>query len=149
VDLNEELLALLGALDRDAVDYALIGGLAVAVWGAPRFTQDIDLLVLRPDVDRAKAAARQCGFTLESFPMEFKDGTELQRVSKLAAGEHLMVDFMIVSPSLQPMWDSRRRIPFEGGALSVVSRESLIAMKTAAGRQQDLLDVEKLKDLDR
>jgi hypothetical protein len=31
----------------------------------------------------------------------------------------------------------------------VISRDSLIAMKVAAGRQQDLLDVEKLRDLDR
>jgi hypothetical protein len=106
VDLNEELVALLASLDREGVDYALIGGLAVAVWGAPR-------------------------------------------VSKLAGHEHLMVDLMLVGPHLQSAWDSRRRIPFEGGVLSVISRESLIAMKIAAGRQQDLLDVEKLKDLDR
>jgi hypothetical protein len=149
VDLNDELVALLASLDREGVDYALIGGLAVAVWGAPRFTQDIDLLVLPADVERAKAAARLCGFTLESLPMDFKDGTELRRVSKLAGSEHLMVDFMLVSEQLQPAWDSRKRIPFEGGVLSVISRDSLIAMKIAAGRQQDLLDVENLKDLDR
>jgi hypothetical protein len=50
---------------------------------------------------------------------------------------------------LQAAWDSRRRVPFEGGALSVISREALIAMKVAAGRQQDLLDVQSLKDIDR
>jgi hypothetical protein len=118
VDLGQELVALLASLDREAVDYALIGGLAVAVWGAPRFTQDIDLLVLPPDVERAKAAARTCGFALESLPMDFKDGTELHRVSKVAAGEHLMVDFMLVGKHLQSAWESRRRIPFEGGVLS-------------------------------
>ena len=60
-----------------------------------------------------------------------------------------MVDLMLVSPHLQAAWDSRRRIAFDGGMLSVISRDSLIAMKVAAGRQQDLMDVEKLKDLER
>jgi Nucleotidyl transferase AbiEii toxin, Type IV TA system len=149
VDLHDELLSLVTALDSGGVDYALIGGMAVAVWGAPRFTQDIDLLIQRADLERAKAIARQCGFTLESFPMDFTDGTELHRMSKMHAGQHLMVDLMLVARHLQAAWDSRRRIPFDGGELSVISRDSLIAMKIAAGRQQDLLDVEKLKDLDR
>jgi hypothetical protein len=149
VDLHDELTELLAGFDRDAVDYALIGGLAVAVWGAPRFTQDIDLLVRREDLARAKATARQCGFLLESSPIDFQDGTELHRVSKTSGNEHLMVDFMLVAPHLQSAWDSRRRLPFDGGSLSVISRDSLIAMKVAAGRPQDLLDVQKLKDLDR
>jgi hypothetical protein len=50
VDLHDELVSLVGALDAAGVDYALIGGLAVAVWGVPRFTQDIDLLVRREDL---------------------------------------------------------------------------------------------------
>ena len=149
MDLHDELTALVTGLDGEGVEYALIGGLAVAVWGAPRFTQDIDLLVRREDLVRAKAAARRCGFVLESFPMDFKDGTELHRVSKMVGAEHLMVDFMLVGSHLQSAWDSRRRVPFEGGALSVVARDQLIAMKVAAGRQQDLLDVQKLQEIDR
>ncbi len=50
MDLHDELVSLVGALDAAGVDYALIGGLAVAVWGVPRFTQDIDLLVRREDL---------------------------------------------------------------------------------------------------
>jgi hypothetical protein len=149
VDLNDELVSLVAAFDASGVDYALIGGLAVAVWGAPRFTQDIDLLIQPADLDRAKAAARQCGFALESLPMDFSDGTELHRVSKMQGAEHLMVDLMVVAVHLQSAWDSRRRIAFGERQLSVISRDSLIAMKVAAGRQQDLLDVQKLRDLDR
>ena len=149
MDLYEELKALIAGLDRDHVDYAIIGGIAVAIWGAPRFTQDIDLLVLREDLERAKATARSCGFVLEALPMDFRDGTELHRLSKMAASEHLLVDLMLADRHLLAPWQSRRRIAFDGGSISVVSRESLIAMKIGAGRQQDLLDVEKLKDLDR
>ena len=48
MNLFDELMAVTQALDRQSVDYALVGGLAVAVWGAARATKDIDLLV-RPE----------------------------------------------------------------------------------------------------
>jgi hypothetical protein len=58
VDLQEELVSLVSALDAGTVDYALIGGMAVAVWGAPRFTQHIDLLIQRADLLRRWGTVR-------------------------------------------------------------------------------------------
>ena len=45
LDLYEEFLGLVEGLDQRSIDYALCGGLAVAVHGSPRSTIDIDLLV--------------------------------------------------------------------------------------------------------
>lgn len=148
--LYEELRAVLGALDEAKVDYALVGALAVAAWGAPRATKDIDVLVRRDDLTRALAAVRPRGFTLEALPFTFKDGSELQRVSRLdAAGNLMTLDFMIVDPNLEPVWQSRLRLPFGDGHISVVSRNALIAMKARAARPQDLMDIQNLQDLDR
>ena len=44
----DELMGVAAALEGASVDYAHVGGLAVAVWGAARATKDIDLLV-RPE----------------------------------------------------------------------------------------------------
>jgi hypothetical protein len=74
MDLFRELLTIVRALDQGHVDYALVGGLAVAVWGAPRATKDVDLLILPEDLDRAKAALRPAGYVLEALPMTFRDG---------------------------------------------------------------------------
>ena len=41
--LQPPLDAVIDALDGLGVRYALVGGLAVGVWGAPRATKDIDL----------------------------------------------------------------------------------------------------------
>ena len=41
MDLYEELFALTKALDAGRLSYALCGGLAVAIHGAPRFTKDV------------------------------------------------------------------------------------------------------------
>jgi hypothetical protein len=43
VALLEELAAAVAELGAAGVEHALVGRLAVAVWGAPRATQDIDL----------------------------------------------------------------------------------------------------------
>jgi hypothetical protein len=150
VNLYEELRGVLAALDGANVDYALVGALAVAVWGAPRATKDIDLLVRAEDLPRAMEAVRSLGFTLEALPFQFKDGSELQRVNKVDAAGHLMtVDFMLVDPNLEPVWNSRTRLPFAEGEVAVVSRDALIGMKARAARPQDLMDIQNLKDLDR
>jgi hypothetical protein len=52
LDLIAELEALVSALDAEKVEYALCGGLALAVHGYPRATKDIDLLVRADSTER-------------------------------------------------------------------------------------------------
>jgi len=42
---TEKFLAVLDALQKEGVDYVLIGGFAVVLHGSPRFTEDIDLFI--------------------------------------------------------------------------------------------------------
>jgi hypothetical protein len=150
VILFDEFQAVLAALDGAAVDYALIGGLAVAVWGAPRATKDMDFLVRAEDREKAMAALHPCGFTLAALPFEFKDGTTLQRVSKVdATGDLMTVDLMLVDQRLEPAWNSRQRLSFGEREVSVVSRAALIDLKARAGRPQDLMDIQNLQEGDR
>jgi len=149
VNLYEGLMSVTRKLDESGVEYALVGGLAVAVWGAPRATQDIDLLVQAEQLEAALAAVEPLGFKLRALPMKFRDGMELQRVSKVEEGELLTLDFILVGSSLEPVWQSRQVVESEGGPLWVVSREKLIQMKVGAGRPQDLADVERLQEMDR
>ena len=147
LDLFEELTTLVLAFDAGGIEYALCGGLALAVHGAPRFTKDIDLLVLPADVVRAKAVARALGFVAESLPMRFLGTGEMHRVVKFGgAGEVLMLDLLLVGPELEPVWASRERRALVEGTISVVSRAALVSMKLAAGREQDLVDVKKLSE---
>ena len=148
--LYDELCSVLTALDQAGVDYALVGGLAVAVWGAPRATKDIDLLVRSDGLAKAVAAVRTCGFTLEALPFEFKDGTTLQRVSKVDKGGDLMtVDFIMVDRNLEAAWESRTRLPFADRHVDVISREALMAMKALSARPQDIADIQNLREGDR
>ena len=147
VDLYAELKTLASALDAGGVEFALCGGLALAVHGHPRATKDIDLVVRREDLALARGIARACGFVLGSLPMRFREsGIELERVSKVVGTDVLMLDMLVANDTLRAVWESRRRLPFHGGELPVVSREALISMKIAAGRPQDLADLAKLQE---
>ena len=53
------------ALDKDAIDYLLIGGQASSLLGRPRCSSDIDLLVTPEDAPTALAALDRAGFRTE------------------------------------------------------------------------------------
>ncbi len=149
MDLFQELKSLTAALAAGGIDYALCGGVALAIHGVPRATQDIDLL-LRPEaLARLRDAIRACGFTFESLPMDFASGITMQRFTKLADGQPLMLDVLLVSDALENVWASRQHAEYEGGPVRVVSREGLITLKLAAARPQDLVDVQRLQEASR
>ncbi|MBK8937850.1 MAG: nucleotidyltransferase [Polyangiaceae bacterium] len=144
-----DLLRATRALDEAGVEHALVGGLALAVWGAPRATKDIDLLVRTVDLERAVQVAKDQGFDIVALRMKFRYGMELQRVTRARDGELLTLDFLLVNDSLEPVWASRVRLAVGAGELTVISRDALIQMKALAGRPQDIADIERLRAIDR
>jgi len=145
VDVYAEFVALVRAFEEGNVEYALCGALALAVHGAPRATKDIDVIARREDADRIREITKRLGFAFEALPMEFSgSGIEVQRFTKLAGGRPFMLDVLWLSPKLQPIWDDRQRVAWQGGTLSVVSRDGLITLKLTAGRAQDLVDIQSL-----
>jgi hypothetical protein len=149
VEFFQELKNLTDSLGASAVDYALCGGVALAIHGVPRATQDIDLLVRPEDLDRLREVARRCGFVLESLPMDFASGITIQRFTKLIDGQPLMLDALLVGGPLERAWQERQTAEIEGGRVRVVSRDALISLKLAAGRPQDLVDVQRLQEVSR
>lgn len=149
IDLHAELVQLVSDLQTAGIDYALCGALALAVHGVPRATKDIDLLVRGEDLDAVRAVARGRGYVFEALPMTFAASRiAVHRFTKLVDGRPLMLDALLVEASLDPIFASRLRVPWEGLELQVVSRDGLIALKTTAGRPQDLVDLQHLFELD-
>lgn len=144
-----ELKQLASALQAEGIPYALCGGLALAVHGAARATKDIDLLALPEDLERIAELAKGLGFRFPALPMTFADGVTLRRFTKLVDARPLPLDVLLVNDALRPLFDDRLRLPWEGGELQVVSRDGLVVLKTSAGRPQDLVDIQRLMELER
>lgn len=143
IDLYGELRELIEALNRARADFALCGGLAIAVHGKVRATIDIDFLVPPEHLDRVIAVCRERGFTIEALPMVFARGDiSIRRFTKVSeSNETLSVDLLIGSEALQRVWATRQRISWEGSEFAVVSKEGLIEMKRLRGSGQDLEDI--------
>ncbi len=146
--LYEELLRLVGSLEAERIDYAICGGIAVAIHGYARFTRDIDILIRRDDIERVRALARKLEFDLEAGLIPFGKGTpkerEVFRVSKAAGPDVLSLDLVLVSPILEDVFASRVLVSWQQRTLQVVSRDGLAKMKRLAGRDQDRLDLKQL-----
>jgi hypothetical protein len=145
VDVYAEFVAIVHALEDGKVEYALCGALALAVYGAPRATKDIDVIARREDEARIRELIRPLGYVFEALPMVFSgSGIEVQRFTKLVEGRPLMLDVLWLNPALQRIWDDRQRVPWDNTTLAVVSRDGLITLKLTAGRPQDLVDIQSL-----
>lgn len=148
------LSALLHRLSEGGVDYVVVGGVAVAVQGYGRATKDLDITYATDPANLEAlgevliaAEARLRGVP-EDVPF-IPDGRTLKRTQILTldtvdGGLDLLVD-----PSGAPPYDAMRRradlIEFEDILVRIVGLEDLLAMKRAAGRAQDLADVEALE----
>ena len=149
LDLYEELRSLIAALDKHQIEYALCGGIAMAIFGRPRATVDIDLLIVAESLDEVIELAKALEYTIRGLDMSFaNDAIEIRRVSKIdqETGFVLSLDMLLVTPQIQEIWDSRVRADWEGGKLSVVSRDGLIALKKLGGRPQDYADISTLME---
>ena len=152
MNLVDELHAVASALVTAGVRHAVCGGIAVTVHGATRSTKDIDILVEPAHLQPALEAVRPLGYVFAALPMVFDRGSERERhvqpVSKIVAGEHLVLDFLLAEASFAGFLDGRTELTLSEGPLVVVSRDVLLRMKRLAGRAQDLADVEKLEATD-
>ncbi len=138
LDIYDEFRRLVEAFDAANVEYALCGGMAMAVHKRPRMTIDIDILI-----------PAELGYNIRGKDLSFANGAvEIRRVSKIDtnSGDLLSLDFLLVTPPLQTVWESRVVSEWEGGTFSVVSRAGLIAMKQLRKSGQDLDDIEALAE---
>jgi hypothetical protein len=144
---RERLDRAVAALTGAGIPYAVAGGNAVAAWvsrvdeAAVRNTQDVDIVLRRADLDRAKSALGAAGFVfrhVKSVDM-FLDGPNAKArdaIHVVFAGEKISPDYIAPAPDVTEANDS--------GPFHVVDLEPLVRMKLTSYRLKDrvhLLDM--------
>ena len=155
--------ALLRALVAHDVEYVVIGGLALPAHGLVRATRDLDI-VPRPDTEnRARLfLALQAvdgrpietdDFRPEELPVAFSaEGLELggNWALSTAAGRIDVLQWVAGIEGYDRLRANAVAVPVpDVGTVLFAGYDDLVAMKRAAGRPQDLLDVEALEELRR
>ncbi len=152
---QEKLLADIAAiLHRLEIPYLITGGVAVVVWGRPRFTADIVIELAPQKLGRLAHALRKVGKDV------YLDERAIQRALKkqgefnfIHPSSGLKVDFWILTRSAFDRERMRRRVRrrFVGSNIYLSSPEDLILMKllwykeTESTRQ--LEDVESIMQI--
>jgi hypothetical protein len=137
---KDRLLRATAALENAGIAYAVIGGNAVAAWvgrvdrSAVRFTQDLDLLILRSDLDKTTAALETAGFVYRHVASVdlFLDGPDAKArdaVRIIFAGEKVRPDYALPAP------DVIETEPAE--AFRVLRLDALVRMKLTSFRDKD------------
>lgn len=141
----EDALAALAAIFQEQnTPYALIGGLAVAAWGAPRATEDIDLLA-----DISPSPELDASLRARSFDAEWRRGAPDDPVPLLlrlrsASGPEIDVVCATRAWEREMLARSiRLRLP-QGLEVPVLAIEDLLVLKLMAGGPGDLTDVADL-----
>jgi hypothetical protein len=146
----EEFKRVVFELEEQKVGYALVGGVAMAFYIEPRFTQDIDLLVESEDFEKTKGILEKNGYFESASPWAFRNvAIELHRFLKVASPEdEMMIDILVANDD-----DDVRRIiqdavgaDSEEGRVMVAKKKDLIWLKRIRDSKQDQADIEKLED---
>lgn len=148
--LLSELNLLARRLAESGIEYAVCGGLAMAIHGRPRLTVDIDIMVAAEDVAKAIEIAVVLGFDDVTgwvpLPKNDLGINRLFRLNKFADSEFLTLDLLEADSSENAILLNRMSFEVEGQKIQSLSRAALIRMKSRSERTKDKLDVELLQD---
>ena len=144
---RERLKRAAQALATAGIPYAAVGGNAVAAWvgevdeAAVRNTQDVDIMLRRADLDRAKEALASAGFVYRhSAGMDmFLDGPAAKArdaVHVVFAGEKVRPDYLLPAPDVS---ESR-----PAATCQVLDLGALLRMKLTSFRDKDRTHVRDL-----
>jgi hypothetical protein len=144
------------AFDKAKVLYAIVGGYAVALHGAPRGTLDIDIAIhwTLKNLENTEKTLKKMGL-VSLLPLDAKN-VFLFRDEYIQNRNMIVWNFydpkhpihqvdIIINYDLKS--GQTQTIKTSLGKVKVLSRRALIAMKKVAGRPQDLADVQALETL--
>jgi len=132
------------ALNRNKVQYVIVGSYALAFHGQPRATGDIDVWV-RPTPENSEAllqALHDFGFSsLDISTRDILSGKVIQ-----LGFPPVRIDLMTVLAGLTPQetWESRNQSMFGEQPVFYLGKDAFIKNKRALGRHRDLADLELL-----
>lgn len=149
--MNSDFKELLQAFNEFEVEYLVIGGYAVIRYTQPRYTKDLDLWI-GPSADNAKRVIR----AFNKFGIGLFGGVEKEDFAQpglmFSVGvPPVRIDFLTSVPPLEfeGCWARRDTIANDHGFhIHYLSKPDLILAKQAAGRLQDLADIEEIQRAD-
>jgi len=143
--LNEDFKEFVALLTSNRVDYLIVGGYALAAYGHPRYTGDLDFWIGTDPANarRLLAALDQFGFGALGIGLE--DLITPNRVVQLGYPPR-RIDLLtsIDGVAFAPSFERRFVVALDGQSLNFIALEDFKTNKRASGRHKDLADLDAL-----
>jgi hypothetical protein len=140
----DQLQAVFASFQQYKVRYLVIGGIASVLYGVPRATFDLDILIdAKPDNSRRLLNAfLNAGIGTASLTTP----DDLLSHEITIFRDRVRIDVQTRTPGLifAESWKRREKMEYHGQVFWVISKADLIASKLAAGRDIDLEDIRLL-----
>ena len=138
----------LETLNKNEVEYLVIGGYAVNYYGYNRTTGDIDLWIKPDNTNRDKI--------INALKKLYVDETSLEVLKSMNFEEHIVfsdgekpfkIDFIthISGVKFSDAWASKQISEIEGLFIPFINLHHLVISKFNTGRPKDKLDIEELQ----
>lgn len=144
LELNDDFRELLSTLNSNNVRYLLIGGYAVIIHGAPRLTNDLDIVIASDseNAERCLNALRDFGFTEGLSEKAFAKRKSVVRMGI----EPVKIEILnyLEGVDFESAYKRREIRTVEDIEFSLISLQDLLANKRTVARDKDLIDVKEL-----
>ncbi|MFH1664938.1 MAG: nucleotidyltransferase [Candidatus Omnitrophota bacterium] len=143
--LESQIKALVEFLSSQKIKYVILGGIAVSIYGEPRFTADVDVNIIldKTGIDKFLELSKKSGF----FPL-FPNTKKIAKESGVIPMKHMKgkvegrCDVIIAENALEYAAIKRGRLRKIGSVMArLVTPEDLIIHKITSFRPRDAEDL--------
>jgi len=146
VKVSKDFKEFIELLNKNNVNYLLVGGYAVGYHSRPRYTEDIDIWI-QPSLENAKKiihVLNKFGFTGVSVSIE--ELIQPEKIIQLGLPpQRIDILTSIDGVNFNDAWERRIVDSFGDIPVFIISLKDLIKNKSSSGRTKDLQDIEWIK----
>lgn len=148
MNLFDEFFTIVENFEKMGLKYAVVGGIAMAFHDQPRFTKDIDILVLPEDLEKIAIIFEKIGYFESAAPWTFKNtNLTLHRFMKIEGEDFLVVDILVGEEEKHKNVVKHSLVEkSEKGVVRIADKNDLIWMKKMRDSDQDKVDIKRLEN---
>lgn len=146
--LNPDLREFVELLNSRRVEFIVVGAHALAYYGLPRFTKDIDFLVHSETANAERIIEVLAEFGFGSLGLCAADFLEKNQVIQLGRDPH-RIDLLtgLSGVDWAECWATKVAGAMDDLPVYFLGKETYVKNKLASGRPQDLADVDRLREI--
>ena len=146
IQLPPDFKELLRLLNSKKIEYLVVGGYAVALYGYPRATGDIDIWIAisKENARKTVEALKEFGFNIPTL----KEDLFLEKERNIRMGmPPLRIEILTSIDGVQfkECYKRKKKVAINGIKINFISLFDLKKNKKASARLQDLADIENLE----